>query len=269
MLFRRFGRHIAEHDWFAVLVDLGVLVLGIFLGLQVTNWNDERREDRELGQYLASLATEFSNSASILDDHIAWQEEIMAGLRLTLAVLDGYEPTPEEQSAIHRALRESGWPPPFPAKREVLFEMQNTGLLQRIPPGDLKSVLMEVLALERVSDDFFERDLSRLTAAPFSPAIVRYGLSEAGSAREEGLLEVEAVDWELARRDPAFRQRVLESHSVFASVLQNKVFYNAIEREVLRLLADEGFEPGTNWLRLFIDRTSAETPQGDGGSTSE
>ena len=42
LLFRRFGRHVTEHDWFAVSVDLGVLVLGIFLGLQVTNWNEDR-----------------------------------------------------------------------------------------------------------------------------------------------------------------------------------------------------------------------------------
>lgn len=43
MLFRKLGRHFSEHDWFAVGVDLLVLVLGIFLGLQVTNWNEDRK----------------------------------------------------------------------------------------------------------------------------------------------------------------------------------------------------------------------------------
>ena len=79
----------------------------------------------------------------------------MDGLRLTLAVLDGHEPTPKEQKSVRTALRESGWPRPFPAKREMLFEMQNTGMLQRMPRGDLMSALMEVLALARVGKEFY------------------------------------------------------------------------------------------------------------------
>ena len=46
LILSRFSRHVSEHDWFAVGVDLLVLVLGIFLGLQVTNWNEDRKVDQ-------------------------------------------------------------------------------------------------------------------------------------------------------------------------------------------------------------------------------
>ena len=35
MLFRRFGRHLREHDWFAVSVDVLVLIVGLMLAFQV------------------------------------------------------------------------------------------------------------------------------------------------------------------------------------------------------------------------------------------
>ena len=46
MVIRRIREHVATHDWFAVAVDVGIVVLGVFLGTQVSNWNEARLEDR-------------------------------------------------------------------------------------------------------------------------------------------------------------------------------------------------------------------------------
>jgi hypothetical protein len=257
MLFRRMGKHIVEHDWCAVLVDLGVLVLGIFLGLQVTNWNEERKARQDLDVYLESLATEFANSKSIHENHVAWQSRIMESLRLTLEVLDGSEPGADELQSIHSALSQPGWPPPYPGKREVLFEMQNTGMLQRLPRGDLKSVLMEVLALERVKEGFYQRDVAMLTAPPFSSELMTHEL-QFEETQADGLMNVVGIDWEKARADPDFRLRVLQMHSAFASTRNSKDFSAKLDGEVLRLLADDGFKPSSNWLTDFIGRTSSE-----------
>jgi hypothetical protein len=46
MILRRFTQHVTEQNWFAVGLDLVVVVVGIFLGLQVTQWNDARQDLR-------------------------------------------------------------------------------------------------------------------------------------------------------------------------------------------------------------------------------
>jgi hypothetical protein len=46
MILRRFTQHVTEQNWFAVGLDLVVVVVGIFLGLQVTQWNDARQDVR-------------------------------------------------------------------------------------------------------------------------------------------------------------------------------------------------------------------------------
>jgi len=42
MVVRRFRDHVAEHNWFAVAVDFLIVVAGVFVGIQASNWNQER-----------------------------------------------------------------------------------------------------------------------------------------------------------------------------------------------------------------------------------
>jgi hypothetical protein len=49
MFVRRIRRYIAEQNWFGAGAELFIVVLGVFLGMQVTNWNEARLE-RERGR---------------------------------------------------------------------------------------------------------------------------------------------------------------------------------------------------------------------------
>ena len=42
MVIRRIRDHVATHNWFAVGVDLAIVVLGVFIGTQANNWNQTR-----------------------------------------------------------------------------------------------------------------------------------------------------------------------------------------------------------------------------------
>ena len=55
MLLSRMMRNLRERDWFLVGVELFVLVLGIVLGLQASDWASERRDRSEEQDYLRRL----------------------------------------------------------------------------------------------------------------------------------------------------------------------------------------------------------------------
>ena len=56
MILRRIAEGVRKQDWFTVVVEVLIVVVGIFLGLQVDDWNQER-SDRALEQeYLGRLA---------------------------------------------------------------------------------------------------------------------------------------------------------------------------------------------------------------------
>lgn len=48
MIPRRVYEHVKAHNWFAVAIDFFIVVVGVFVGLQVNNWN-ETRQSRERG----------------------------------------------------------------------------------------------------------------------------------------------------------------------------------------------------------------------------
>jgi hypothetical protein len=59
---RRLAQRLREHDWFAAAIELAIVVVGILIALQVSNWNqartDTRRAQAYLGRILADLETD-------------------------------------------------------------------------------------------------------------------------------------------------------------------------------------------------------------------
>ena len=42
MILRRIAEHVRAQNWFAVFLDFVIVVMGVFVGIQVSNWNAER-----------------------------------------------------------------------------------------------------------------------------------------------------------------------------------------------------------------------------------
>jgi len=59
---RRIYEHVNAHNWFAVAIDFIIVVVGVFVGIQVANWNaarqDQARAEKYLGRIHAALLTD-------------------------------------------------------------------------------------------------------------------------------------------------------------------------------------------------------------------
>lgn len=64
MLLKRLTQGIRSRDWFTVLVELMVLIVGVFLGLQVDDWNQRRIDRIEEQYYLDRLGRDLQRSLS-------------------------------------------------------------------------------------------------------------------------------------------------------------------------------------------------------------
>ena len=66
MVIRRIREHVTAQNWFAVGIDLAIVVVGVFLGLQVNNWNEARIERDNGRAYRARLIEDLrSNEADM------------------------------------------------------------------------------------------------------------------------------------------------------------------------------------------------------------
>lgn len=58
MVIRRIREHVATHNWFAVAIDLAIVVLGVLIATQVSIWNEARIEAEQGRSYRARLVEE-------------------------------------------------------------------------------------------------------------------------------------------------------------------------------------------------------------------
>jgi hypothetical protein len=78
MILRRVIGHFRKQDWTAIALDFLIVVIGVFVGIQVSNWN-ENRGDRaaEIG-YLAGLEKDVRFSIESLEAMVMRMEEQQA-----------------------------------------------------------------------------------------------------------------------------------------------------------------------------------------------
>ena len=70
MLLRRIAQHVKDQNWFAVALDFIIVVAGILIAFQITNWNEARVEKQREKVLLERLQFDF-------DRIVIWGERIM------------------------------------------------------------------------------------------------------------------------------------------------------------------------------------------------
>lgn len=74
MILRRTAEAFRRQDWFTVTIETLMVVLGVFLGLQVNNWNGARAESVRSREYLSRIRAELVADMTELERHRGlWQ----------------------------------------------------------------------------------------------------------------------------------------------------------------------------------------------------
>lgn len=55
MIYKRVAARLRAQDWLAITLEVGIVIIGVFVGTQVSNWNQGRLERREAQQMLIQL----------------------------------------------------------------------------------------------------------------------------------------------------------------------------------------------------------------------
>ncbi|GLQ21684.1 hypothetical protein ACFFUB_09330 [Algimonas porphyrae] len=139
MIFRRIKAHVEKENWFAVGIDFAIVVVGVFIGLQVANWNEVRSENERVASQLASFRAElilardyFVAAQAYLDDRI----EGVATLRHRLEQDDDF-PEEEFNPLVASAVRGDSFNMAFRGYEELT----TTGAISKITDARLRDLL--------------------------------------------------------------------------------------------------------------------------------
>lgn len=68
MILRRIAHHLRQQQWTAVLIELAILILGVFLGFQVTDWANERANRAAEARHLEEIAEDLRADAAVFGE---------------------------------------------------------------------------------------------------------------------------------------------------------------------------------------------------------
>ena len=100
MILRRVIQHVRKQEWTAIGIDFVIVVFGVFMGIQVSNWN-QAQTDKHLGEKFterlkADLVVEAWNYAALIE----YLVDVQSNTDKTLAGLQGTSEISDDQLLI-------------------------------------------------------------------------------------------------------------------------------------------------------------------------
>ncbi|WP_412067267.1 hypothetical protein [Rubrivirga sp. IMCC43871] len=84
MILRRITQHVRDQNWTAIAIDLVIVVVGVFLGIQVSNWNASRVDHQVETRLLRELQSDVEADLAEMDEVVLDVEDRIAAMTRVL-----------------------------------------------------------------------------------------------------------------------------------------------------------------------------------------
>ena len=167
MLLRRITKHVKGQNWFAVGLDFFIVVVGILIAFQITNWSETRSERKLESEYMVLLARDIATIETELKQQIVQDDYIAANAKTALAKVNnrhaGIDPLEIGQSLTSIFGRQT-----LTLDSPTFSEMKSAGRLTLIEDSALRNRIIsyfdEMHLLERVTEQNNEFFVEAFTA---------------------------------------------------------------------------------------------------------
>ncbi len=241
MILRRLVDSLRKQDWSTVLVEIGIVVLGVFLGIQVANWNAERQE-RQLEQVLIErLIFDFERIETRLIDALTRYENYLLSIEHVRDRVRIDDP-PETLDAIERFRRSLGHvlASRIPAPRSPTYvEMLSSGVFDVLENNELKRTLVDYDQRQGTSMTAWNtlRDESLMYSEP-----INHSITLVRPVNEDEYNHVSEWDFQRMVDDPLFERALGVQISVQANNLALQISQLESATDVLQRLRREAEE---------------------------
>ncbi|MGB3624868.1 MAG: hypothetical protein WA989_03510 [Henriciella sp.] len=162
MILQRLATSIRKQDWVTVLIETLIVVLGVFLGLQLGNWNEARIERSMERQYVLRLHDDMQRSAEAIRSSNSFLATQVANEGVLLASLDRCEVAAGDREAVAAALGALGKYNFAIVDRDLVNQLRASGQFDTIRNA---SVRQAINLMSRASDEQLRVEPQWLTHA--------------------------------------------------------------------------------------------------------
>ena len=234
MLLRSITKHVKDQNWFAVFLDFFIVVAGILIAFQITNWNEARSDTAREKVLLERLAVDLNRTLEFVEIRGPAIAAQPAATSQVIEMLRANTP-PTDQQVLFDLVKQSVdvW-----AQFELsptYSEMVATGSLSEISNKTLSSVLTQYRRSQNNSALMIDIQLEARDNLDLHRAVKFTTHATDGNATTKPV----SVDWELLRYTEPQLQIILRNQ------LLRKVWHETAVSEIHQALEIIDAELGT------------------------
>ena len=140
MILRRVTQHVREQNWTAIGIDFVIVVVGVFIGIQVSNWNEARKDARDQEALLDRLAVDFRELEPVIEELVAFSRTTYQSTASVIEALRS-DTAPSDEAAFRFALARANAAQSVPQIAPTYAELVNSGALSDIEDIALRGAL--------------------------------------------------------------------------------------------------------------------------------
>jgi hypothetical protein len=148
MIYKRFAANLRAQNWFAIAVELGIVILGVFIGTWVANWNQERTARAETRRMIVQL-----------DPSLELLEQYFVSIRDYYGVTRTYAETALAGWNNDKNVSDSDF---------VMAAYQASQITGLITNGSAWATVLGADQLRRIDDEQLRTNLSTLISSDYS-----------------------------------------------------------------------------------------------------
>jgi hypothetical protein len=210
-LIRRFREHAAKQNWLSVAIDFVIVALGVFMGIQASNWNQARLDRVKGSEYRGRLADELKATETAMRGLESYADAAGASGRAALAVLD--DPKAHADGKFLVDAYQASQIVPRGARHATYDEIIASGHLEEVGPPALRTQISNyywrmdgILSLDSGSSTY--REKLRTAMPNLVQQAIRSRCDERLVDEGNGLIVASLPKQCDARIDPALALRV-------------------------------------------------------------
>ena len=240
MILRRLTSAFRKQDWFAVVVETLIVVFGVFIGLQVNNWNADREARSGERRYLERLRDDVAASIEQNEWRLAFMQRQDLYSTLALERLESCIIPPEDRDAFANALYHVGKSLPPVLIRGVINELNATGNFQIIQNEQLREAITTTTETIETSDLIFTTILMRGTPhVAYVESQLEYRISGARSGADDIVWGDISFDLETLCGDQRFRSALSLSRAYVNDMTSSVIRARDQQRTLLNMIDAE------------------------------
>lgn len=143
MLLRRIRHHIVNENWFAVFVDFVIVVVGVYVGIEVSNWNESRQEEALSHEYLERIRADLLHDRDAADSRVRFWARVREYGDGAIAYAETGELVRGSVADTVLAFYQASQVDPYSAVSTTYDELKAAGELRLIRDGELRTKLAD------------------------------------------------------------------------------------------------------------------------------